>query len=195
MGIPKSARKLTVQGEQWRWRTDGWHVTIWSPEEMRHVISAETAFGQWNKGCDCCGSYGFDPGISIEPGMIRKYIEEKLMKQIPVFIPENPAVGKLFVYRHKSPKQGASISVHEMKGGEYQGQKERYDVLLKRFAEKHPLFLVRFTTSEKEKVSYAKFLIVDMIVELKIDYPRTFRGSFMRYDDWREMQEAEADAG
>jgi hypothetical protein len=49
---------------------------------------------------------------------------------------------------------------------------------------------VSYKTSITEKVSYARFLVADMIVELKIDYPRTFRASFIRYDEWREIEEA-----
>ena len=185
MGIPKNARKLTIGDELWYWRTNGWRVEVWEPNEVYHDFSAETAFGQYNAAY--MYDYEYKSGLPIEPGMIRLYIEENFMKQTPEFVPEMPEVGKLFIYRHQKVSQGSSISVKSIKGGDYEPYK-RFSAFLTMLERKAPLFLVRYSTSIKDKTSYAKFLVGDIIFEVNIPYPRTFRASFERYDIWRERQ-------
>lgn len=179
MTIPKNARKLTIHGKEWYWKTDGWRTNIWFPNGKKHRFTAE-AFGLTAYDCDHWKSF-----YPIEPAMIRLYIEENLMEEKVLFQPEEPGVGNLFVYR-ESTSQGPQLTVLQIKGGGFPSRRDRFHQVMKCFDNKEPLFLVEFKTSVDEKVSYAKLLVRDMIVELKIDYPRTFRGSFTLYEAWKE---------
>jgi len=172
--IPKNARYLTFGGEEWRWKTDGWAINVWSPEAVNYIF---TLAGD-SSCCKCCS-----PTDAITPGMVRKYIEENYMSKTPEFVPEEPEVGKLYVYRDVNVSQGASIRVQKIRGGTYPDTKERYNELMQHFSKRLPVFLVSYKTSIKDKVSYARILSGDLLLDIKIEYPRTFRGSFAQQDE------------
>lgn len=183
MRIPKKVRKLDINGEVWGWKIHGFFSSIWHPDGKRVEVRT-TEFGVgWDE------DYGIQG--TVYPGDVRRYIEDNLTEEEFDFTPDETAVpGKLYIYRYNKPDEGPKLKLISAKGGDYE-QWERVNMMLDFLAKKQPVFLVSYKTSMRDKTAYAKFLVADIMVELKIEHPRKWRGSFIVHEEWEKIQNHE----
>lgn len=187
MRFPKKSRKLTIDGAVWHWKYGEPRLWIWDPEGKRHEVHLDKfPNARWD-------SYDWEGYGTVNPGDVRKYIEENIMEDSVEFRADMTAVpGKLYVYRHKTLREGPTLSIMEISGDLHMGAKKKLEKL---FLAKHPLLLVDYRVNVVEKKSYCKFIIVDIMCTLRIEYPRTWRGAFALHEEWAKSAEAQEQVG
>ena len=179
MSIPKKARRLNFNSEDWYWMNSGasYMVIIWAPNGQKYRVPNWKILGrqasQWNY-----DDVPYSERYAL-PGDVRKYIEEHILASAPEFTKdENALLGKLYVYRESDHGQAPVARIHEIEPAGLRTAEKFFDHL----SEKKPVFLLQHWINKEEKVGFYKLLVESYIVTIKIGWPRTWLGSFVLAD-------------
>lgn len=177
--IPKKARKLTFNDQEWFWRLTkyNWDVVIWSPEGEKHVVLGREILGIPKESWYQYTEYG--PSQPILPGDVRKYIQDHILNDTPEFDKDPDAVlGKLYVYKHRDMDGAPLATIHSIEPTGFQTAKKFQDHL----AAGRPVFLIQHWIDKEKELSFYKVLVESYMVVFKMTRPRTWKGSFVEAD-------------
>jgi hypothetical protein len=180
-------RKIIVNGQIWHWSEgNSWYMNIYDPDGNRYNVSRRKVNGEEDY---------YQCGWSM-PADVRRYIEEEILKIEPDFEVDPKAIsGKLYAYREKSTYQGASITIEQIEGGailenDSGNRREQWPYIKKYLNEQKPFMLLKAWIDKETKTAYYKILVQDIIATLKIQYPRTWSGSFIETThEWQKENE------
>lgn len=187
--IPSKARKLTFNDQTWHWLVGGLYgseVLIWSPERQKYSVPKYRILG-WDKAPFDWHDIP-DSRQIILPGNVRKYIEEKILGNDSEFERDETAVvGKLYVYRHqdKTCGQAPVVSTNKIEPPGLKASRNFLDHI----AFGKPVFLVQHWIDKQNKTWYYKVLVETYMVTLKLEWPRTWRGSFTEADPRKQYEQ------
>lgn len=174
MSIPKKARKLSFNNQIWRWLVASGCVVVWSPTEEKHTIPKWKFFGLDKP------TY-YDVVDPIYPGCVRKYIETHIINTEISSIKIQPAtLGKLYALREirKSGHEGPNVIIDKIEPTGWKTANE----FKEHVSNFKPVLLIDQKCNKNDATGYYQVLANNVIVTLKITWPRTFSGYFQEVD-------------
>lgn len=177
--VPKKARKLVFNKQEWYWKVTKhtWDVIIWAPDGEKYVALGRHILGKTKE--DWYQITEFGPTPIIYPGDIRKYIQEHITRCAPEFDKDASAeLGKLYVYKHKNHDSSPNATIHKVEPTGFRTAHKFLDHL----SAGKPVFLIQHWVDIENKVGYYKVLVESYMVTFKIEWPRTWSGSFVLAD-------------